>query len=337
MSFFVKKPLAKSITLAATTIVLTAAAASTFAHSTFTENERTRVGNFADRGNPHTLPQPGDDFDFATPFDIQLENALKINVPYPPFEIPTTFRPNVASAIGSALLGRDDYDVFKFTKMDAEPFVFSAYPLVPFCDYAENFQPVIAFAGPLHTVDTNGQPVFSPVPADFPAEAAANLPEGYGVKIIEHEGELKTRDAYHSPHGNNAWFLPQGIVDAGCIEGLGDIEATNASRAEIGLEACDASNTILETISIPGEYFYIVYHADHAKPTKGWGYGLSPNDSNYKWDYSLVTGTQDAFEGYDWARVFARDGIQGFGATNSHTCKLPNYVEYPDTGSEYGG
>ncbi len=289
------------------------------AHGTFSEKQRVRKTNFVDKGNPAVLPQEGEDFDFDYPFNIIWETAIKNYDNFPPALGVDEWRSDVAIGVYSVLRGNKDYDVFQYDKFDPAPHIFSGYPIVAYCKVYEKFQPAVALAGPLGTTNIFGQEVFSAPPDDFPADIVAALPEGYGVKVVTHSGDTRTRTTYNSHHANIEWFLPLGIWDGECIEGLGDLEATNEQRVSDGLEPCDPSNTIFETIATPGTYYYIVYDA---KNSQGY-HRRKARGQKFMWDYTFITGTTDAFTPFDWARNFARASESNFGAQISNVCRLP--------------
>lgn len=320
----IKTKLSKALSLATITLAMGAISTSAFAHSTFSEKERARKANFKDNGNPMVAPQEGEDFDFEHPFDITQQTAHKTYVPYPPFEITQYPRPDVAIGVDSTLRGKKDFDVFQYEKFGTDTQIFSAYPIVPYCRNIQNFHPEIALAGPVDTVGDDGDLVFTDDINDLPDDVADALPDGYGVKIVDYNGAaLKDRPTYYSPHAFNMWYLPEGIHDGECIEGLDDLEGINAIRTAAGEPACEVDNTIYEKISVPGTYYYIVWHKGADKKGKG------KRGKNYRFDYTLVTGTIDSFQAYDWGRVFARAGESSWGADLSYNCKLPTNAPHP--------
>jgi hypothetical protein len=304
------------VTVAMICLLVTAFVGTAAAHGVMNEKQRIRKTNFDDKGNPDVIPETGEDFTFEDPFDIIEQTAHKFFMFHPMFGFPMMvvdyYRPNLAIAVASVLRGTDDYDVFAYHKSDTTPQLMSAYPMTAYCRVYQGFQPTVALAGPLDTVNVDGELVFG-APTGLPQNIVDALPEGYGVKVVNYQGDPKARTSYYNHHTENEWYLPAGIWDPECMEGLNDIDATNAARVAAGLEPCHTDNAINETIAIPGDYYYIVYH------------GQTPADDGEKfmWDYTLVTGTVDDYTSYDWSRVFGRDEEMNHGAQISNVCKLP--------------
>lgn len=253
-----------------------------------------------DRKGEHPL-DPGDDWNFDTPFILQL--GLGRDPTFPNTTCPGfTETPNPALAnetcpgfnnwseltqrrvLYSVLTDEDQYDVIQFDVVTSE-LILATSPLTFNCPLFQSFYPSIALLG--NASDTR----FNITPDDIDEDWADLIPEGYGA-IIKHQPRLPRSVFPSTPEegGGPGYLLPIGLNET-CLRNH-------------PFPNCDFGNTINGMVLGPGRYYFVAYDTHHLypKPHKPrnivWTIGGFENETPVENAYISLTIEANIIPGY---------------------------------------
>lgn len=165
--------------------------------------------------------------------------------------------------LGSRATASDvDWYKIDLSDQDVSDISLTFYASAQYCRRFKYFAPTSALLGPLKVTGANNNTIFTADHDDLPFD----IPEGYGALVKRHPSIDRhyRRNYYCSPHTLQCLFLPTGIIDGGCIEGLKNIDAANAERALEGLEPCDDQHVINVLIDTQALYYGVVWDEDYS-------------------------------------------------------------------------
>lgn len=309
------------------------------AHDSASEAQRVRTSNREDTDVwPAALDE---DYSWEYPADVMQSTKPLLGVDIPAFGPPYSAiygdaRPELGIVFRSMLLheGREgffrthatasDVDWYKIDLSDADvtDINLTFYATSQYCKRFRYFVPSSALLGPLDVTDANGNVIFT-TDNDLPFD----LPDGYGALVKKHPiiNRDDRRNYYCSPHTLQCLFLPEGIIDGGCIEGLKDLDATNAERALEGLAPCDDTHVINVPIDTQAVYYGVIWDDDYQDR---W---------NLENDYMFLYGTREATAGTieeKEAFWFKSLTLRPY-RSNSKQTTFDCYHPYPRDGTEY--